>query len=247
VNAAVSDTPFAGARRLSRRRLGDYALSFLLTLFAVARAVATVRSGQNGDWQAAVNGAAVTAALGVSAFLPLLRKAPIARCPGWRPRAIATIGNFAIMPLAALPLTWRPDWLLTMTTIGIVAAYCWVVWALLTLRRGFSVFPEARLLTTHGPYGLVRHPLYAAYGLIYVLVALPRIGLPALLVGLLGIASEVLRARSEEQVLRSSFSGYDDYASRVPGFLPRRHRPSASTRTMPSSTVDVVGDEALVA
>jgi protein-S-isoprenylcysteine O-methyltransferase Ste14 len=207
---------------LSWRRLGDYGLSFLLALIATTRCYAAARAGRDGDWLLAAHSAAVAIALGVSAFLPLLRGAPLAARSGWRPRAIAAIGNFTILPLGALPLTWQPDWLLTATTIGIAAIYGWVVWALLTLRRGFSVFPEARQLTTHGPYGIVRHPLYAAYIVVYVLIALPRFGGLALLVAALGIASEIMRARNEEQVLRSVFPTYDAYAARVPAFVPRR-------------------------
>ncbi|HEY7030366.1 MAG TPA: isoprenylcysteine carboxylmethyltransferase family protein [Thermomicrobiales bacterium] len=240
MNAAIDQAPVVTARRLSRRRLGDYGLSFLLALFAMARTAALMPSARHGDTIAVVNGVAVAIAMWVSAFLPLLRKAPIAERPGWRPRAIATIGNFAIMPLAVLPLTWQPDWLLTLTTIGMVAAYCWVVWALVTLWRGFSVFPEARLLVTHGPYGIVRHPLYAAYALVYALVALPRFGLPALLIGTIGVAAEVMRAVNEEQVLQSVFPEYREYAARVPAFLPRTRR--ATTVSMPALPVTAEGE-----
>jgi len=247
MSEATGETTALTVPRLSRRRLGDYGLSFLLALFAMARTIAAVRSAQDGNGLEVVNGVAVAIAMWVSAFLPLLRQAPIAERRGWRPRAIATIGNFSIMPLGALPLTWHPDWLLTLTTIGMVAAYCWVVWALVTLRRGFSVFPEARLLVTHGPYGIVRHPLYAAYVLIYVLVVLPRFGIPALLLGTLGVSSEVMRALNEEQVLRSAFSVYGDYASRVPAFLPRLRRESAIDAPGLSVTVEIERPEDAVA
>ena len=152
------------------------------------------------------------------------------------------------MPLVALPLTWQPDWLLTATTIGIVAIYGWVAWALLTLRRGFSVFPEARQLTTHGPYGIVRHPLYAAYIGVYVLIALPRFGGPALVVAALGIASEIVRARNEEQVLRSVFPSYDVYAARVPAFVPRLRDLVAVNPPSPELTIEAgPRDEAIAA
>jgi protein-S-isoprenylcysteine O-methyltransferase Ste14 len=229
VIAAAADGGASRRRhRLTRRRLGDYGLSFLLALFAMTQGFAAVRAGQEGDWLGAAHRAAVTLAMGVSAFLPLVRGAPLATGIGWRPKAVAVIGNFAIIPLGAVPVTWRPDWLLTATTVGIVAVYCWVVWALVTLRRGFSVFPEARELTTRGPYGIVRHPLYAAYILVYLLVALPRFGGPALLIAALGIAAEIMRARNEEQVLGAVFPAYDDYAARVPAFVPRSRRHSAA-------------------
>lgn len=208
-------------RRLARRRLGDIGLTVLFCLLAIGRCIAMLRAAQDTDWLVAANRGAMALAFGVSAVLPPLRGAPLATRTGWRPRAIALIGGFAILPLSAFPLSWSPHWLLTATTIVIVAAYGWIVWVLWTLKRGFSIFPEARHLMTHGTYRFVRHPHYAASILVYVLMALPRLSGPAVLVAALGIASEIMRARNEEQVLRPVFPAYGDYAARVPAFVPR--------------------------
>ncbi|HKG25114.1 MAG TPA: hypothetical protein VKB09_05655 [Thermomicrobiales bacterium] len=67
---------------LSRQRLGDYGLSFLLALMATARCYAAAQAGRDGDRLLAAHGAAVAIALGVSAFLPLLRGAPLAARSG---------------------------------------------------------------------------------------------------------------------------------------------------------------------
>jgi protein-S-isoprenylcysteine O-methyltransferase Ste14 len=102
-----------------------------------------------------------------------------------------------------------------------IAAYLFVLWALLTLRRNFSILPESRNLVRHGPYALVRHPLYAAYILTYLLVALPRFGPAALALAALGIAGEMWRARNEERVLAASFPEYAAYAAATPRFVPK--------------------------
>jgi len=204
-----------------RIRFGDVAACTGFMLIAMLQSFAAAAAVGDSDWVASIHFGVVALALAICGVLALVRGKPLGMRTGLRPRAIALIGNFFIIPLAALPLTWRPDWLLTTTTIAIVVLYGWVIWALVTLRRGFSVFPEARHLVTRGPYGIVRHPLYAAYFLVYALVALPRISGIVVLIATLGIAAEVMRAKYEEQLLRSVFPSYSQYANRVPAFFSR--------------------------
>jgi protein-S-isoprenylcysteine O-methyltransferase Ste14 len=231
------------------RRVGDIGLAFSLVLFAMMRGYVTVQAANDGDWFAAIHHGVVGIALSVMAVLPIIRGSAIARGKGFMPKAIALIGGYIIIPMGALSLTWRPDWLLTVTTAGIIALTAVEVWALMTLRRSFSVFPEARKLVVHGPYGYVRHPLYAIYIVSYVLVALPRIGLLALLLATLGIAAQVMRSKREEEVLRSAFPEYDNYAARVPAFFPRPGRTEAPAHHgYPSQTkTSDSSDEALAA
>ncbi len=120
---------------------------------------------------------------------------------------------------------------------------------MIALRRSFSVFPEARALVVRGPYGHVRHPLYSVYIVSYLLVALPRFGIPAILVASLGIAAQVMRSKREEEVLRSAFPEYDDYAARVPAFFPQLRRagtPEVSGRPARADAVEP-SDDALAA
>jgi protein-S-isoprenylcysteine O-methyltransferase Ste14 len=192
------------------------------------RIVATSDAAREGDWLASAHHAIVGLSLLVMAVLPIIRRSTVARGEGFTPKVIAVVGGYVIIPLAALPLTWRPDWLLTATTLGLMAGAAIEIWALMTLRRSFSVFPEARKLVTHGPYGRVRHPLYAVYIVSYVLVALPRLGVPAFGLAALGIVAQVMRSKREEQILRSAFSEYDEYGARVPAFMPRFRRPGVT-------------------
>jgi protein-S-isoprenylcysteine O-methyltransferase Ste14 len=216
--------PLMSDEAFQRPRPGDLVACTSFVLIAALLAFAASNAAQDADWVRTAQFGAVAIVFGVCAVLTLFRGAPISGRDGWRMRAIAVIGNLAIFPLAALPLTWEPEWLMTVTTLGIVAACLWIVWALGTLGRGFSVFPEARVLVTDGPYAIVRHPIYAATIVAYLLVALPRLSVVALMIAALGIASEVMRAKNEEHVLRSAIPTYQAYAEQVPQFFPGGRR-----------------------
>jgi isoprenylcysteine carboxyl methyltransferase (ICMT) family protein YpbQ len=97
--------------------------------------------------------------------------------------------------------------------------------AVRTLGRQWSY--TARLVTDHklvteGPYRLVRHPIYT--GMLGKLVATNfafghPIGLP--IAGTIFVIGTIVRVRSEEKLLREAFgSEFEDYARRVPSFVP---------------------------
>jgi len=86
-------------------------------------------------------------------------------------------------------------------------------------------------LATTGPYAYTRNPLYLGSSLIAVgfVVAARNIWIAlATIVMFMIIYLPVIRA--EETYLRSTFTGYDEYAARVPRFFPRLnpHRNIAS-------------------
>ncbi len=209
------------ARSFPKHRVGDVALFLVWAVFGAGQAGNLLDDVHNRDLLAISHHGIVMVAFFVNAVLFLLRGPATVQGAGLQPRVIAFLGTWMIIPLSFLPLTWRPDWLLSATTVGLTALYAFAIWALLTLRRNFSIFPEARDLVRHGPYALVRHPLYAVYMGAYVLIALPHFGPAAVVLASLGIGGEVLRARNEEQVLRRAFSDYAAYAESTPPFWPR--------------------------
>jgi protein-S-isoprenylcysteine O-methyltransferase Ste14 len=219
LDTVVSATA-SGTRTIPLARIGDFALFLLWAVQGTANVIRTTHHVRNGDWLAAAHVAAVTIILFGFAVFFLLRGRASHRDGSALARGVALIGTWSIVVLAAMPLTWRPDWLLSLTTIGLILAYMFVFWALLTLRRNLSIFPEARELVRHGPYRLVRHPLYLAHITCYVLILLPRFGAFPVLVTIAGVACEMLRARNEERVLASVFPEYADYAAATPRFLP---------------------------
>lgn len=110
-----------------------------------------------------------------------------------------------------------------------VLGCAWMLVAALALGRCFGVLPEARGLVTHGPYGLVRHPLYLGE---FTAVAGLLIASPSprnLAAGVLFVIAQFTRMRFEERALTREFPEYADYAARTPRLIPspaRVFRPS---------------------
>lgn len=122
---------------------------------------------------------------------------------------------------------WEADPGLDGTLLALTVAafaFCW--WARLHLGRlwsGFVTLKEDHHIVDTGPYGLVRHPIYA--GVMAALLATAFIrATPAALIGwplfALGFS---MTARIEERFLRSQLGAeaYDSYSRRVGMLIPR--------------------------
>jgi protein-S-isoprenylcysteine O-methyltransferase Ste14 len=82
-------------------------------------------------------------------------------------------------------------------------------------------------LVTRGPYGRVRHPLYAAFVLIGVGVALVFLSYLVLALAALVAVNAVQWARLEDRLLGSAHgfgTRYEAYMAHTGRFLPRLHR-----------------------
>jgi hypothetical protein len=90
----------------------------------------------------------------------LTRLRPIQKAAGIEPRVSALLGSFMVMTLPSLPRPELPAAALAISSvlivIGMMASFLVLRW----LGKSFSIMAEARRLITHGPYALVRHPLY---------------------------------------------------------------------------------------
>jgi protein-S-isoprenylcysteine O-methyltransferase Ste14/Flp pilus assembly pilin Flp len=110
-----------------------------------------------------------------------------------------------------------------------VLGCAWMLVSALALGRCFGVLPEARGLVTHGPYALVRHPLYLGeFGAMAgLLIASPS---PRnLAAGAVFVVAQFTRMGFEERALTREFPEYADYAARTPRVVPspaRLLRPS---------------------
>lgn len=82
------------------------------------------------------------------------------------------------------------------------------------LSRTVRVEAEQKVIDT-GLYGIIRHPMYTATVLMFVMIPLMLGSLAALLVFLVYPVIIVLRIRNEEQVLRAELTGYTAYCTRV--------------------------------
>jgi protein-S-isoprenylcysteine O-methyltransferase Ste14 len=67
----------------------------------------------------------------------------------------------------------------------------------------------------HGPYAVVRHPMYAGAALLFIGLPLWLESSAGVLAALVPIATLALRAAIEERFLRRALPGYDAYTGRV--------------------------------
>jgi len=114
----------------------------------------------------------------------------------------------------------------------------WLLVSVLALGRCFGVLPEVRGLVTHGPYRVIRHPVYlgelgACAGLVLASPTVWNLGAAAVF----GLAQST-RMRLEERALRDAFSEYAAYAARTPRLVPRPGGP-AFLRRVPSGALVV--------
>ena len=116
----------------------------------------------------------------------------------------------------------------------------WLLVAALALGRCFGILPEVRGLVTHGPYRLVRHPVYlgelgACAGLV---LAAPSGWNFAVAVAF--ATAQAVRIRLEERALLAEFPEYGEYAASTPRLVPWTHRVSPARRFQRAALVLLV-------
>lgn len=128
----------------------------------------------------------------------------------WLATAVGSWGMLLARP-SYHPLFGVEPVFFTLQLAGALAAAC----SLGVLGRSFGLIPANRGVRTRGPYGFVRHPLYASYVLAdagYVLEN-PSSWNLAVLVAVL--VFQLIRIHAEEACLRADES-YVSYCTRVP-------------------------------
>jgi protein-S-isoprenylcysteine O-methyltransferase Ste14 len=90
-----------------------------------------------------------------------------------------------------------------------VAAFCLFAAARIQLGASFSVAAKAKHLVTGGVYSRIRNPIYVFGGLMLAAVVV-YVGRPVLLLlGVVLIPMQIIRARKESRVLEDAFG--DEY------------------------------------
>lgn len=157
---------------------------------------------------------------GLLVVLLLARTVPEAKADGIPPRLVAVLGTFASMGFLLLPATYLPAPLLAFSVLAILGGLAGTLYALYALGRSFSILPEARELRTDGPYGLVRHPVYAFEELTIFGMMLQHAQPWSLLLFLVQFSLQLMRIHFEEQVLSAHFPEYGRYAARTARLIP---------------------------
>ncbi len=163
---------------------------------------------------------AAAAFLGLQIVLFVIRRLPVGKAEGWRPRILAMFGANAAIIFLALPRVELSPLLNVVSSVLIIGGSVGAVIVASWLGRAFSVLPQARSLVTEGPYRFVRHPLYVAeqvatFGIMW------QFQQPwALMVALLSLAAQFPRMHYEEQILAQTFPPYRAYAERTARLIP---------------------------
>jgi protein-S-isoprenylcysteine O-methyltransferase Ste14 len=158
--------------------------------------------------------------LGLVVVTTVTRLRPIQKTAGIEPRISALLGTFMLMGLAVLPHAEMPPIALgiscALVIIGLWAAFAVLRW----LGKSFSIMPEARQLITHGPYAVVRHPLYVCEEIAVLGVLIQVISPLACIIVMAHALVQFRRMLNEERILQSTFAEYASYAERTPRLLP---------------------------
>jgi protein-S-isoprenylcysteine O-methyltransferase Ste14 len=126
-----------------------------------------------------------------------------------------------------LPVPKTGEIILTGLTIAIALASVWFCYAAArTLGKQWALVArvvEGHELVMRGPYAVVRNPIYLAMLGMLIASGLAATRWPILVAALvLFQIGTAIRIRSEEKILREAFGvKFDEYARRVPAFLPR--------------------------
>jgi protein-S-isoprenylcysteine O-methyltransferase Ste14 len=119
------------------------------------------------------------------------------------------------------------EWILAVAAVALAYGSCWFCFrAVQTLGKQWTYAArviEGHELVTEGPYSVVRNPIYLGmFGLILsTCLAFSRWS-GALAAVVLFLFGNHIRIRTEEKLLRETFGAqFDDYARRVPAFIPR--------------------------
>jgi protein-S-isoprenylcysteine O-methyltransferase Ste14 len=163
------------------------------------------------------------------AIVYVVRRAPLRGRHDIGAVAVAMYASFVLLALRpllqlmAIELARFPAWSLVLANVLVALGAGFSIYSLLYLRLNFSILPEARGLTTSGPYRVVRHPVYLGeiLGAIGLTIALPSLVSALVLVSFVG--AQLIRTRMEERVLAAQLPGYTEYARTTPRLLPFIH------------------------
>ena len=181
-------------------------------------------------------------AAGLFAFMILLLAARLRRGPGAGESGAKRSGRsvigivaqglgiaiVAIGPIRVVldPLSTEAMVLAALTALPMVCAIALFFWSSRTMGRQWSLVARTRTdhaLVVSGPFARMRHPIYVAMTLVMFSIAIGY-GHVALMLGgaPVFIFGTWLRVSEEERLLREMFGPvYDNYAARVPRFIPR--------------------------
>lgn len=160
------------------------------------------------------------------------------RLPAWGQIAaglvISVVGAYcSYLIWLPMPVALSPNISIVLRISGLVvvlSSALFFLWSRQTLGALYNASTSSAVqlhanhrLIQHGPFSLVRHPIYLSYWLmLFGLLIIYRTWMPlfALIMMMISLSK---RARREDQVLAATFGeDWNQYARRVPRFFPHR-------------------------
>ena len=193
--------------RVYGRYAGNGGLVVLCLLFAWANLAAWQRTGSP-------TGLGLTVLEGWTAALFLLRRAPLRVSTHPVAWIAGPIGTWAVLPARPTDGGGIPHLLAEpLQLIGVGIA----VLSLGALGRSLGIVAANRGVRTHGPYRIVRHPVYFGYVVAWAGYVLENPSTRNLALFAAGVLGQAMRIREEERLLEGD-SAYRQYMREV------RHR-----------------------
>jgi len=143
------------------------------------------------------------------------------RGEGWVVLQLLLFAVIVLAPRADCPAC--PPWLRVVGLLLLALGAGLGTWGLWALGRNLTAFPrpvEGGELVTHGPYRLVRHPVYTGLILAAVGWALVRTSLIGLALAAVLFAFFDRKSRREEAWLGEAYPGYAAYRRQVRKLVP---------------------------
>lgn len=206
-------------------RLPILAWSTMLALVSTAGLEAYLRT-MDAALPSAVDAVELAMRLSVIAYLVILaatvvmRRAPIGQSRGAEPRICAVMGTFLITAIILFPRRELSLPAGLASTLLVLVGEGFAGFALVRLRRSFSIMPEARELVTTGPYRFVRHPLYLAEELAAIGCVIQFLSVWTTLLLMLQILFQLRRIGHEEAILNEVFPEYAGYSEKTARVIP---------------------------
>lgn len=157
----------------------------------------------------------------IETTLILARPRPVAKAAGMQARVSALLGTWLMLAVVVLPV--RNDFLpfayifsASLGGLGDLLA----IYVVVHLGGSFSFMAEARRPVMHGPYAIVRHPLYLAEEVGLASAIITHLSPWAIALFVTQVLFQYVRMRNEERVLAQTFPDYAAYMKHTPMLMP---------------------------